>query len=124
MAAYAHAKLAMVMGTYHLARHLEGTGVTVNALHPGLVATGILRGFGIPRPLQPLLTRASRPFLATPEDGARTAIQLATSPDLPPQLDKAMRELQANVIAFDMTNLAFISSAGLRVIFSAAKRQR
>jgi len=82
MAAYAQAKLAMVMGTYHLARHLEGTGVTVNALHPGLVATGILRGFGIPRPLQPLLIHASRPFLATPEDGARTAIQLATSPDL------------------------------------------
>ena len=82
MAAYAQAKLAMVMGTYHLARHLEGTGVTVNALHPGLVATGILRGFGIPRPLLPLLIPASRLFLATPEDGARTAIQLATSPDL------------------------------------------
>jgi hypothetical protein len=46
------------------------------------VATGILRGFGIPRPLQPLLTRASQLSLATPEDGARTAIQLATSPDL------------------------------------------
>jgi NAD(P)-dependent dehydrogenase (short-subunit alcohol dehydrogenase family) len=82
MAAYAQAKLAMVMGTYHLARHLEGTGITVNALHPGLVATGIVRGFGIPRPLQPLLIGASRLFLATPEDGARTAIQLATSPDL------------------------------------------
>jgi NAD(P)-dependent dehydrogenase (short-subunit alcohol dehydrogenase family) len=82
MAAYAQAKLAMVMGTYHLARHLEGTRVTVNALHPGLVATGILHGFGIPRRLQPLLIHASRLFLATPEDGARTAIQLATSPDL------------------------------------------
>jgi NAD(P)-dependent dehydrogenase (short-subunit alcohol dehydrogenase family) len=82
MAAYAQAKLAMVMGTYHLARHLEGTGVTVNALHPGLVATGIVRGFGVPRPLLPLFIPASRLFLATPEDGARTAIQLATSPDL------------------------------------------
>jgi NAD(P)-dependent dehydrogenase (short-subunit alcohol dehydrogenase family) len=61
---------------------LEGTGITVNALHPGLVATGILRGFGIPRPLQPLLIGASRLFSATPEDGARTAIQLATCPDL------------------------------------------
>jgi hypothetical protein len=46
------------------------------------VATGILRGFGIPRPLLPLLRGASRPVLATPEDGARTALQLATSPDL------------------------------------------
>ena len=35
MAAYGAAKLAMVMGTYTLARRLEGTGVTVNALHPG-----------------------------------------------------------------------------------------
>jgi hypothetical protein len=54
----------------------------VNALHPGLVATGILGGFGIPRPLLPLLIGASRLLFATPEDGARIAIQLATSPDL------------------------------------------
>ena len=82
MAAHAQAKLAIVMCTYHLARRLEGTGVTVNALHPGLVATGIVRGFGVPRPLLPLLIPASQLFLATPEDGARTAIQLATSPYL------------------------------------------
>jgi NAD(P)-dependent dehydrogenase (short-subunit alcohol dehydrogenase family) len=40
MHAYARAKLAMVMCGYQLARQLDGTGVTVNALHPGLVATG------------------------------------------------------------------------------------
>ena len=41
-----------------------------------------------------------------------------------PQLEKALGGIDANVIAFDMTNLAFISSAGLRVMFAAAKRQK
>ena len=55
---------------------------------------------------------------------ARVALTGSLDSDTAPQLDKAMASLNANVIAFDMTNLAFISSAGLRVIFSAAKRQR
>jgi NAD(P)-dependent dehydrogenase (short-subunit alcohol dehydrogenase family) len=82
MPVYGRAKLAMVMGTYTLARRLEGTGVTVNALHPGLVATGIIRGFGVPRPVLPLLERWTRLVLASPEVGARTTISLATSPNL------------------------------------------
>ena len=55
---------------------------------------------------------------------ARVALTGSLDSDTAPQLDKAMQALAANVIAFDMTNLAFISSAGLRVIFSTAKRQR
>ncbi|HTN26611.1 MAG TPA: STAS domain-containing protein [Burkholderiales bacterium] len=55
---------------------------------------------------------------------ARVALTGSLDTDTAPQLDKAMTALNANVIAFDMTNLAFISSAGLRVIFSTAKRQR
>ena len=55
---------------------------------------------------------------------ARVALTGSLDTDTAPQLDKALAALNTNVIAFDMTNLAFISSAGLRVIFAAAKRQR
>ena len=41
MKAYGQSKLALVLFTYELARRLEGTGVTVNCLHPGVVATNI-----------------------------------------------------------------------------------
>jgi anti-sigma B factor antagonist len=55
---------------------------------------------------------------------ARVALTGSLDTESAPQLEKSLAALQANVIAFDMTNLVFISSAGLRVIFAAAKRQR
>jgi len=54
----------------------------------------------------------------------RVALTGSLDSDTAPQLEKAMGALDSAVIAFDMTNLAFISSAGLRVIFATAKRQR
>jgi NAD(P)-dependent dehydrogenase (short-subunit alcohol dehydrogenase family) len=46
-AAYATSKLMNVLFTYELARRLEGRGVTVNAMHPGVIGTKLLRkGFG------------------------------------------------------------------------------
>ena len=82
MRAYGQAKLALVMSGYRLARQLEGSGVTVNALHPGVVATGIANAL-IPRPLRPVM-RLARPFLRlrTPEEGAQTIIHLATAPEV------------------------------------------
>jgi len=77
-AVYGQAKLAMVLCTYALARRLVGTGVTVNALHPGLTGTNIINDVAPPiaRPFIGLIKR----FLLSPEQGAQTALYLATSP--------------------------------------------
>ena len=60
----------------------------------------------------------------TKPGSAHVALTGSLDSESAPQLEKALSTLDANVIAFDMTNLAFISSAGLRVVFAAAKRQR
>jgi NAD(P)-dependent dehydrogenase (short-subunit alcohol dehydrogenase family) len=81
MQAYARSKLANILFTTELARRLRGSGVTVNAVHPGTVATGFARdddatgvlAFGV---------KVIKPFALTPEKGARTSIYLAASPDV------------------------------------------
>jgi len=80
MRAYGQSKLALVLFTYELARRLRGTGVTVNALHPGFVATHIAQGS-----LPPIARGAAKLVLSrgiTPEEGAKTSIYLASSPDV------------------------------------------
>ena len=77
-AAYGQSKLANVLFTYELARRLEGSGVTTNALHPGGVATQFGQGEGFMGWIFKLL----RPFLKTPEQGAETQIYLASSPEV------------------------------------------
>ena len=75
--AYGQAKLANVMFTYQLSRFLEDTPATVNALHPGGVATGFGGGSTVST-----LYKVFRPFLKTPAEGAETVVYLATSPEV------------------------------------------
>jgi len=77
--AYGQSKLANLLFTYELARRLEGTGVTVNAVHPGFVATGFGRNN---RGLFALLIRLAQLTALSPEQGAETLIYLATSPEV------------------------------------------
>ena len=78
--AYGTSKLCNILFTRELARRLAGTGVTANCLHPGFVATGFgdnnggLMGF--------VLGIAKNVGAITPEDGAKTIIYLASSPDV------------------------------------------
>jgi NAD(P)-dependent dehydrogenase (short-subunit alcohol dehydrogenase family) len=74
--AYCRSKLANLLFTYELARHLEGTGVTANALHPGWVATGFGGNNGW---RGQLLQLAAGWFAIGPDEGARTIIYLASS---------------------------------------------
>jgi NAD(P)-dependent dehydrogenase (short-subunit alcohol dehydrogenase family) len=76
------AKLALVVFTYELARRLEGTGVTVNCLHPGAVATDPLQSDPDSSPIQRFFYQLVKPFFASPEKGAEASIFLSSSPDL------------------------------------------
>ena len=76
---YGRSKTANILFTRELARRLEGSGVTVNAVHPGAVATRLGRGSG---PLVDLLQRALSVFMKSPEQGAETSLHLATAPEL------------------------------------------
>ena len=78
--AYSQSKLAEVLFTYELARKLQGTGVTVNCLHPGVVATNIWQHS--PSFIRPVIKSLVNLFALTPEEGARTSLYLATSPDV------------------------------------------
>ena len=75
---YAQAKLALNGTTVALARRLENTGVTVNALNPGFVRTALLRDFrGATRIWQVIMSRVASP----PEVGAERIVRVAVSPE-------------------------------------------
>jgi NAD(P)-dependent dehydrogenase (short-subunit alcohol dehydrogenase family) len=78
--AYNQSKLANVLFTYELARRLQATSVTANALHPGVVSTSF--GAEDPGAVQRVLLPFMRPFMKTPAQGAVTSINLATAPGL------------------------------------------
>jgi NAD(P)-dependent dehydrogenase (short-subunit alcohol dehydrogenase family) len=77
--AYKRSKLANLLFTYELARRIDPARVTVNALHPGFVATGIgVRHRFVPGFIWGLACVAA----ISPQAGAATSIHLATSPDV------------------------------------------
>jgi retinol dehydrogenase 12 len=75
---YQRSKLANLLFTYELDRRLDGCGVAVNALHPGLVASNFgMNNTGFFPWLKPLVNL----FSINNEEGSRTSVYLATSPD-------------------------------------------
>jgi len=81
MRVYGESKLANILFTVELARRLAGTGVTANCLHPGTVATGYARD-GDTHGFLAFGVKVIKPFVKTPEQGARTSVDLATSPEV------------------------------------------
>ena len=81
MRAYGQSKLALVLFTYELARRLQGTGVTANCLHPGFVATNIGQS-GVGRVGRSIVKLIFSSLGISPEEGAKTSIYLASSPDI------------------------------------------
>lgn len=76
--AYSNSKLGNMLFTYELARRLQGSGVTVNCVHPGVVRTNL----DAPTPLTRMLLVCFRPFMAKPETAADRLIYLASSPQV------------------------------------------
>lgn len=112
-AAYNQSKLANVLFTKALARRLEGKGVTVNAVHPGVVATELVRDY--PK----LLVKLFHLFLLTPEQGAACSLHVATAPELdgvtglyfekskPKQAARAALDVDAQERLYSLSERAF-----------------
>jgi len=78
--AYCQSKLANVLFTCHLAHLMEGTGVTVNSLTPGFVATRIGHNTGLA--IKPIVQLVQKIGGISPEEGAETIIYLSSSPEV------------------------------------------
>src|SRR5438445_42600 len=72
--AYGQSKLAQILFTVEYGRRLAGTGVTVNAVHPGVIKTNLAFGES------PKAFRFVRMFFKSPAKGAETPIFLVASP--------------------------------------------
>jgi NAD(P)-dependent dehydrogenase (short-subunit alcohol dehydrogenase family) len=101
--AYAQSKLCNILFTYELARRLEGSRVTANCLHPGVIASG----FGKNQPgLFELGVRLVAPLLTSAEKGARTSLYLAESKDVEgvtgKYFDSDTREVRSSSVSYDV----------------------
>ena len=75
---YMHSKMCNMLATMELARRIEGNGVTVNALHPGVIRTNL----GVSSGPMGWLLRVIKLFWTSPEEGAKPVVRLATDPAL------------------------------------------
>jgi NAD(P)-dependent dehydrogenase (short-subunit alcohol dehydrogenase family) len=76
---YSASKLANVVWNAELARRIEGKGVTANVLHPGIISSNFgASGGGLVR----FVVKMIKPFMKTPENGARTTLYVASSPEV------------------------------------------
>jgi retinol dehydrogenase 14 len=119
--AYNQSKLANVMFTNELSRRLEGTGVTANSLHPGVVRTNF--GSEDQAGFFAVMSRLALPLLKTPAQGARTPVYLASSPDMKGVTGKYFVNRKpriANKVAYDtgMTARLWQVSAELTSVIS------
>jgi retinol dehydrogenase 14 len=121
--AYNQSKLANVMFTYELARRLEGTGVTANVLHPGVVRTAFAAED--PSGLWKVMIPLMRPLMKSPAKGADTAIYLASSPDLEGVTGKYFvnrKPRTSNKLAYDTAIAARLWQASEDLVARTAKQ--
>ena len=113
--AYAQSKLALLMTSLSLAGQLDGSGISVNVVHPGMVATGLVRNRGVVG----LAWRAMAPFLLSEQQGAETPLFAACSPDaagLTGGYLKRCRPVPPNPLATDPALRARVLDATRRLV--------
>ncbi len=122
--AYGQSKLANIMFTYALARRLSGSGVTVNALHPGFVDTGFgSNGGGL---MRAIIGIGKRFGAIAPAKGADTVVYLASSPDVAEVTGKywdQRKAIASNAASMDMAAQERLWEASERLIESALARK-
>jgi NAD(P)-dependent dehydrogenase (short-subunit alcohol dehydrogenase family) len=98
LSAFGATKMANLLFTFALARRLTGSGVTANAIHPGVVKTGLMSR--APAPLRWLTGLTGAP----PERAAEAIVQVATGPEFAGQTGcffHQAKEIQASPYAYD-----------------------
>lgn len=113
--AYGRSKLAIMMATFDRARRLHGSGVAVNVVHPGVVATrfGEIKG-----PIG-LAWRLGAPFMLTPEQGADTPLHVALSPQVEGvtgRYFKRRKEARPNTQALDPALVGRLRAETVRLV--------
>jgi NAD(P)-dependent dehydrogenase (short-subunit alcohol dehydrogenase family) len=118
--AYGQSKLANILFTYELARRLQGTGVTANALHPGVIASG----FGQTYPgAMSILVKLARPFLLSSEEGATTSVHLASSPEVEGVTGKYFskcKPVRSNAVSYDEASQRKLWALSLEMVRAEA----
>jgi NAD(P)-dependent dehydrogenase (short-subunit alcohol dehydrogenase family) len=100
---YRNTKLLLMIHTYTLARKLEGTGVAVNAVLPGFVATNLGKNSG--SRIQGLMFGMMKPFQLSPKEGAQTSIYAASSSEVESLSGKCFSKNQVIPTAETSTNM-------------------
>jgi NAD(P)-dependent dehydrogenase (short-subunit alcohol dehydrogenase family) len=119
--AYGQSKLANVLFTYELARRLEGTAVTVNCLHPGVIASGFGQTYGS---AVSVLVKLARPFLLSTEEGARTSVYLASSPEVAGVTGKYFskcKPVKSNAVSYDVQSQQKLWSLSEQLVKAQSK---
>jgi retinol dehydrogenase-12 len=113
--AYSQSKLALLMVSLALAERLRPMGVTVNVVHPGLVATDIVRHGGIVG----LAWKLMAPYSLTPEKGADTPLYACLSPEMAGKTGlylKRRQPAQPNPLVRDAALVARVEAATQRLL--------
>ena len=113
--AYARSKLCNLFFTYELARRLERTDVTVNALHPGLVGTNILKNNGL---IGRVMNSVLRVRGISVEEGASTSVYAATSSEMEGVSGKYLeksRIIRSSKLSYDQDQAAALWELSARL---------
>jgi NAD(P)-dependent dehydrogenase (short-subunit alcohol dehydrogenase family) len=117
MKAYSTAKLMVLMWTYDLAKRINGTGVTVNAVMPGFVATNLGKNSG--STMQSIMFSLVRPMQTTAKKGAETSIYLASSMDIEGITGKCFassKRFETSVESYDLDKQVKLREATVKML--------